>query len=127
MLFRSSTVNVPRTVTQGLELGLNGTLDQQWQARWVILYSDFRFDNHLLYANNRMPGVPPIMMRGEFLHRWPLNSAVPALTVAYAGPTFEWVPMSAPMDNTNSVFLASSESFAFATRSITIAFLSFSE
>jgi len=99
----SSTVNVPRTIHQGIELGLSALLDRQWQARGTLLYSDFRFDHHALYANNRMPGFPPLIMRGEFLYREGLDAGAVTTMLSYVGPTFEWVPMSAPMDNTNSV------------------------
>jgi iron complex outermembrane receptor protein len=99
----SSTVNVPRTIHQGIELGLSALLDRQWQARGTLLYSDFRFDHHALYANNRMPGFPLLIMRGEFLYREGLDAGAVTTMLSYVGPTFEWVPMSAPMDNTNSV------------------------
>jgi iron complex outermembrane receptor protein len=100
---QSSTVNVPKTIHQGLEMGLAALLDRQWQARGALLYSDFRFDDHSLYANNRMPGFPPLIMRGELLYRAGLDSGAAPTLLSYSGPTFEWVPMSAPMDNTNSV------------------------
>jgi iron complex outermembrane receptor protein len=100
---QSSTVNVPKTIHQGLEMGLAALLDRQWQARGALLYSDFRFDDHSLYANNRMPGFPPLIMRGELLYRAGLDSGASPTLLSYSGPTFEWVPMSAPMDNTNSV------------------------
>jgi len=99
----SSTVNVPRTIHQGIELGLSALLDRQWQARGTLLYSDFRFDHHALYANNRMPGFPPLILRGEFLYREGLDAGAVTTMLSYVGPTFEWLPMSAPMDNTNSV------------------------
>ena len=100
---QSSTVNLPKTIHQGLEMGLSALLDRQWQARGALLYSDFRFDEHSLYGNNRMPGFPPLMMRGELLYREGLDSGSTPVLLSYIGPTFEWVPMSAPMDNTNSV------------------------
>jgi iron complex outermembrane recepter protein len=99
----SSTVNVPKTIHQGIEMGLTALLDRQWQARGALLYSDFRFDDHSLYRNNRMPGFPPLIMRGEMLYRDGLDSGAAPVLLSYVGPTFEWVPMSAPMDNTNSV------------------------
>ena len=100
---QSSTVNVPKTIHQGIEMGLAALLDRQWQARGALLYSDFRFDDHSLYGNNRMPGFPPLIMRGEMLYRDGLDSGAAPVLLSYVGPTFEWVPMSAPMDNTNSV------------------------
>jgi len=100
---QSSTVNVPKTIHQGIEMGLAALLDRQWQARGALLYSDFRFDNHALYVNNRMPGFPPLIIRGEILYREGLDAGAVTTILSYVGPTFEWVPMSAPMDNTNSV------------------------
>jgi iron complex outermembrane receptor protein len=95
----ATTLNVPRTIHQGIELGLSGVLDRHWEARGVFLYSDFRFDGDATYGNNRMPGFPPVMLRGELLYRWGAG----VRPASYAGPTFEWVPTSAPMDNTGSV------------------------
>ncbi|MCE2871298.1 MAG: TonB-dependent receptor [Oxalobacteraceae bacterium] len=105
----SATVNVPKTVHQGIELGLSGFFNRQWEARGIFLYSDFRFDNNALYANNRMPGFPPVMLRGETLYRWGADKGARGLPASYAGPSFEWVPTAAPMDNTNSV---SNDSYA---------------
>ena len=105
----SATSNVPKTIHQGIELGLSGFFDRQWEARGVFLYSDFRFDNNTLYGNNRMPGFPPIMLRGETLYRWGADKGTRGIPASYAGPTFEWVPTAAPMDNSNSV---SNDSYA---------------
>ncbi len=96
---QSATVNVPRTVHQGVELGLSGVVDKHWVARGIFLYSDFRFDNDATYGNNRMPGFPPVILRGELMYRW--SAGEPLLS--YAGPSVEWVPTAAPMDNTGSV------------------------
>lgn len=95
----ATTLNVPRTVHQGIELGVSGLFDRHWEGRGVLLYSDFRFDRDAAYGNNRMPGFPPLILRGELLYRWGAG----ARPASYAGPTFEWVPTSAPMDNTGSV------------------------
>jgi hypothetical protein len=105
----SATSNVPKTIHQGIELGLSGLFDRQWEARGVFLYSDFRFDNNALYGNNRMPGFPPMMLRGETLYRWGADKGARGIPASYAGPTFEWVPTAAPMDNSNSV---SNDSYA---------------
>lgn len=105
----SATVNVPKTVHQGIELGLSGFFDRHWEARGIFLYSDFRFDNNALYANKRMPGFPPLILRGETLYRWGADTGARGMPASYAGPSFEWVPTSAPMDNSNSV---SNDSYA---------------
>ena len=99
----SQTVNIPKTVHQGLELGFSGVFDRRWRARGVALYSDFRFDDHTIYANNRLPGIPPLIIRGEVAYLWEGLAQRGTNPQAYAGPTFEWVPTAAPMDNTNSV------------------------
>ncbi len=100
---QSETRNLPRTIHQGIELGLSALLDRRWEARGVFLYSDFRFDRDPVYGNNRLPGFPPAILRGELLYRWGAGVGVAAKPASYAGPTFEWVPTRAPMDNTNSV------------------------
>jgi iron complex outermembrane receptor protein len=100
---QSATVNVPKTIHQGIELGLSGFFNRHIEARGILLYSDFRFDGDSSYGNNRMPGFPPVIVRGEFLHRWGAGNTIKGMPSSYAGPTFEWVPTRAPMDNTNSV------------------------
>lgn len=100
---QSATVNVPKTIHQGLELGLAAFIDRHWDARASALYSDFRFDGDATYGNNRMPGFPPVIVRGELLYRWGADTGPKGMPASYAGPKFEWVPTTAPMDNTNSV------------------------
>ncbi len=100
----ATTVNVPRTIHQGIELGLGGWFAGQIEARMTALYSDFRFDGNVLYGNQRLPGFPPLIMRGELLYRWGDVYAHHGLPSSYAGPKFEWVPQRAPMDNTNTLF-----------------------
>lgn len=80
------TVNAPRTVHQGLELGLllNPMRDVHW--RTSLLYNDFRFDGHPTYGNNALPGIPPLVLRTEALLRMPDGW--------YAGPTLEWARRS---------------------------------
>ncbi len=95
----ATTLNVPRTLHQGIELGLSGVVDRHWEGRGVLLYSDFRFVQDAAYGNRRMPGFPPLIVRGELLYRWGAG----ARPASYAGPTLEWVPTAAPMDNTGSV------------------------
>lgn len=97
------TVNVPRTVHQGLELGASGLISRRWESRMALLVSDFRFDGDAQYGNNRLPGFPPVMLRGELLYRWGAAQNGRGLPSSYAGPTLEWAPTRAPMDNTNSV------------------------
>jgi iron complex outermembrane receptor protein len=99
----TATVNIPKTIHQGLELGVSGLIDRQWETRTALLYSDFRFDGDAQYGNNRMPGFPPLIIRSELLYRWSDVSNSRGMPAYYAGPKLEWVPTKAPMDNTNSV------------------------
>ena len=69
----------------------------------AMLISDFHFDENAQYGNNRLPGFPPVLLRGELLYRWGESQNGRGLPSSYAGPTFEWVPTRAPMDNTNSI------------------------
>lgn len=100
---QSATSNVPKSIHQGVELSLAALFDHKWETRAAFLYSDFRFDGDAAYGNNRMPGFPPVIIRGELLYRWGPVKGAQGMPVAYAGPKFEWVPTTAPMDNTNSI------------------------
>lgn len=99
----NATINIPRTVHQGIELGAGALIDRHWETRTALLYSDFRFDGDAQYGNNRMPGFPPLIIRSELLYRWSDVSNSRGMPAYYAGPKLEWVPTKAPMDNTNSV------------------------
>lgn len=99
----NTTINIPRTVHQGIELGASALIDHHWETRTALLYSDFRFDGDAQYGNNRMPGFPPLIIRSELLYRWSDVSNSRGFPAYYAGPKLEWVPTKAPMDNTNSV------------------------
>jgi iron complex outermembrane recepter protein len=105
----NATINIPRTVHQGIELGAGALIDRHWETRTALLYSDFRFDSDTQYGNNRMPGFPPLIIRSELLYRWSDVSNSRGMPAYYAGPKLEWVPTKAPMDNTNSV---SNDSYA---------------
>ena len=99
-----TTVNVPNTLHQGLELGLDGVIQRQWEVRTSLLYSDFRFDDHPVHGNNRLPGLPSVIIRSEMLYRWGDAMGERALPANYFGPRVEWVPTRAAMDNTNTVY-----------------------
>jgi iron complex outermembrane recepter protein len=88
------TVNVPRTVHQGIEAAAGGRAGAfHWQA--AALYNRFRFDNDPVYGNNTLPGLPELLLRAEVLYR---PSAAWEL-----GPTVEWSPRSYPVDMANSL------------------------
>jgi iron complex outermembrane receptor protein len=96
------TINVPKSMHQGVELGLSHLYARQIDSRMALLYSDFKFVDNSAYGNNQLPGFPPIIVRGESLYRF--GAEVNGKPSFYAGPKIEWVPRKAPMDNTNSVY-----------------------
>ncbi len=97
-----TTTNVPKSMHQGIELGLSHLYDRQIESRMAVLYSDFKFVDNSAYGNNQLPGFPPIIVRAESLYRF--GAEVNGKPSFYAGPKIEWVPRKAPMDNTNSVY-----------------------
>lgn len=97
-----TTTNVPKSMHQGIELGLSHLYDRQIDSRMALLYSDFKFVDSVHYGNNQLPGFPPVIVRGESLYRF--GAEVNGKPSFYAGPKIEWVPRKAPMDNTNSVY-----------------------
>lgn len=97
-----TTTNVPRSMHQGVELGLSHLYARQFDSRMALLYSDFKFVDSVHYGNNQLPGFPSVIVRGESLYRF--GAEVNGKPGFYAGPKIEWVPHKAPMDNTNSVY-----------------------
>jgi len=98
----STTTNIPKSLHQGIELGLSHLYDRKVDSRLALLYSDFRFVNNPTTGNNALPGFPPIIVRGEVLYRF--GAEVNGKPQTYVGPKFEWVPRQAPMDNANTVY-----------------------
>ncbi|MEY4316987.1 MAG: hypothetical protein RI902_795 [Pseudomonadota bacterium] len=98
----STTTNVPKTLHQGLELGLSHLYDKKLDTRLALLYSDFRFVDNASIGNNALPGFPPVIVRGEVLYRF--GTQVNGKLSTYVGPKFEWVPSSAPMDYANTLY-----------------------
>jgi iron complex outermembrane receptor protein len=95
-----SIINVNKTVHQGIEAGLDGSLPLsssedrlEWTAAYT--YSDFSFDGDARYGNNRLPGVPEHYLRAELLYKHGSGF--------YAGPNLEWSPKSYFADNANSL------------------------
>jgi iron complex outermembrane recepter protein len=89
------TVNAPRTLHQGLELGLASRPLRWLEVRAAYLWNDFRFDDHPVYGDNRLPGIPEHFLRAELLYR--------AGETFYAGPTLEWSPSAYPVDMANTL------------------------
>jgi len=97
-----TVTNADRTVHQGVEAGLGFALLKSIHAQddrvWLNVsytYSDFRFDGDATYGNNRLPGVPPHMLKAELLYKNPNGF--------YAGPNVEWMPQSFYADNANTL------------------------
>ncbi len=59
------TVNAPRTVHQGLELGAQISITPMLSWRSSYLWSRFRFDDNATYGDNALPGIPEHFYRGE--------------------------------------------------------------
>ena len=103
------TVNLDRSIHQGLEAGmnwtfLNGLFEDGAQTDGLVLnaaytFSDFRFDNDKTWGDNRIPGVPRHYLRAEVLYKHPSGF--------YVGPYVEWVPQAYFVDNANTLKTAS--------------------
>jgi iron complex outermembrane recepter protein len=98
------TTNADRTTHKGVELGFEAdVLGQAWSekvdnrlvARGAWTYGRFRFDNDATYGDNTLAGLPEQLFRGEFVWQ---NAAG-----YYAGPTLEWVPVKAYVDQANTL------------------------
>ena len=98
----SATTNIPKSLHQGIELGLSHLYDKKVDTRLALLYSDFKFVANTTVGNNALPGFPPVILRGEVLYRF--GADVNGKPSSYIGPKFEWVPRKAPMDNANTVY-----------------------
>jgi iron complex outermembrane receptor protein len=89
----ASTFNADRTLHQGIEAGLTVDATDWLRLRQTWLYSDFRFRNDAVFANNRLPVVPRHALRSE------VRIGGDALHVA---PNLEWVPQGAWADYNNT-------------------------
>ena len=97
-----STTNVPATIHQGLELGSYFLFKNKYEARVSLLMNDFKYDGNPTLGNNRLPGIPPLLIRGEALYRWGNLIGSSGLPSGYVGPKFEWAT-KAPMDAANTL------------------------
>lgn len=94
--------NADRTVHQGVEAGLGvaflKSVFAQEDRFWfnvAYTYSDFRFDGDATWGNNRLPAVPPHLLKAEVLYKHPNGF--------YAGPNIEWMPQAFYADNANTL------------------------
>jgi iron complex outermembrane receptor protein len=95
-----SVINADRTVHQGIEAGLSGSLPLSALGGSLSItaaytYNDFFFDGDTRYGDNRLPGVPEHYVRAELLYKHPSG--------IYAGPNLEWSAKSYFADNANSL------------------------
>jgi iron complex outermembrane receptor protein len=90
------TVNAPRTVHQGLELGARVLITQRlaWQSSY--LWSDFRFDDNASYGDNALPGIPEHFYRGELT--WAANDGY------FVSLNTEWSPRRYAVDMAHTLF-----------------------
>ncbi|HSD61784.1 MAG TPA: TonB-dependent receptor, partial [Burkholderiales bacterium] len=89
------TLNVPATYHQGIEFAGLLPLPADFYLRGSYLWNDFRFDDDLVFGNNRLPGIPPQYVQAEV--GWSRNEL-------YAALFTEWVPEKYPVDMVNAVF-----------------------
>lgn len=95
-----SIINAGRTVHQGIEAGLDGSLPlsapgDRIEFTAAYTYNDFSFDGDVRYGDNRLPGVPEHYLRAELLYKHASGF--------YAGPNLEWSPKAYFADNANSL------------------------
>ncbi len=99
-----ATVNLDRSIHQGLEAGLHWTFlknlfaqgerSDSLKLQLAYTFNDFKFDNDVKWGNNQMPGVPRHYLRSELMYQHPAGFEV--------GPNVEWVPSAYFADNANS-------------------------
>lgn len=90
------TVNAPRTIHRGVELGAQLALTHALSWRSSYLWSDFRFDGNATYGDNALPGIPEHFYRGELV--WTARDGY-AVTL-----NTEWSPRRYAIDMANTWF-----------------------
>lgn len=108
----AATFNAGRTVNQGVELaagvdlvrnlasvGDRVTLSQVWT------YNDFKFRNDPQYGNNKIPGLPPHVLRTVLSYA--------TETGAYISPAVDIVPAGAYADYANTLRVPAYAKFGF--------------
>ena len=96
----STTLNVPKTMHRGIEFAADGRFGGGLEWRQALLYNDFRFDNDPLFGDNRLPGVPRTLFRGELGYRFNAAPGGPLKIAANA----EWSPQRYAVDMANTEF-----------------------
>jgi iron complex outermembrane receptor protein len=90
------TVNAPRANHRGLELGAQLDVARGVSWRSSYLWNDFRFDGNATYGDNRLPGIPEHLYRGEL--RWSPRADY------FLALTSEWSPKDYAVDMASSLF-----------------------
>lgn len=97
---QTTTINVPKTVHRGVEFAAHGQFGGGFEWRQALLYNDFRFDGDALFGDNRLPGVPRTLFRGELGYRFAAAPGGPLKIAASA----EWSPQRYAVDMANTEF-----------------------
>lgn len=97
---QTTTINVPKTVHRGVEFAAHGRFGGGFEWRQALLYNDFRFDGDALFGDNRLPGVPRTLFRGELGYRFAAAPGGPLKIAASA----EWSPQRYAVDMANTEF-----------------------
>jgi len=70
----SVTVNAPRTVHRGLDVGIGGKAfaSVTGQVQWRVsgLLNDFKFRDDATYGSNQLPGIPKYATRAQVGYRF---------------------------------------------------------
>lgn len=103
------TVNADDTTHQGIELGaeieiLKGLLPSRGEEneedrvtlRTVYNWSRFRFDDHSVFSDNQLPGIPEHSLRAYTIYEHPSG--------LYFGPNIEWLFKNYPVDMANILY-----------------------
>lgn len=98
----TSTVNADQSIHQGIELGGQVRLAEDWlRSRdglaldYAYQFSDFRLEDDPVYGDNRIPAAPEHTLRGALIYETGLGLRF--------GPNVEWVPKGYDVDLANTL------------------------
>lgn len=89
------TTNADRTVHAGLEMGMTARLPGRLEWRHSLLINEFHFDDDETFGDDRLPGIPRALLRGELLYRQ---------GSFYMGPTIETSPYKYAVDFAQNLY-----------------------
>ena len=78
----ASTFNADKTIHQGLEAAVDWEPRKGVRLRQSLTWSDFRFEDDVQYADNRLPVVPEFFYRAELRYEHPAGW--------WVAPAVEW-------------------------------------